>query len=301
MLHNISLAAQAAGLIFPEGVTDALDAAVLAGVNAFLLEGEPGTGKTHLGRAWADALDAGAGVNYIFSQANAWTSDESIIRGVDLSGFVERDPDKVYAAGVLLKAAEAAKDGRPTIVHLDEWDKTRPVADGLLLAALEERIVVDSAGAIHGRFGPNVVFWITSNATRPLHDALLRRLMRVVLPRMSKAHALPLLQERAGVGPHTAAALISLREKSRRPVTLPDLVRTGRVLGHIRTLDGVRVLVAGLTGDEKHGADIWAAVGRDGMLPERPERPALITTCEGDELGRPLNAVSQAFLNAMEA
>ncbi|MCB0047910.1 MAG: AAA family ATPase [Caldilineaceae bacterium] len=295
MFAKIANAAQAAGLIFPEGILDALDASQVAGVNAFLLEGEPGTGKTHLGRAWAEMT----GGNYVFAQANAWTSDESIIRGVDLSGFIERDPAKVYAAGALLKAARLAVDGRPTLVHLDEWDKTRPVADGLLLAALEERIVVDSAGNIHGRFDDNVIFWITSNATRPLHDALLRRLMRITLPRMSKTHATPLLQERAGVGQHTASALLALREKSRRPVTLPDLIRIGRTLQHVRTLDGARVIIAGLTGDDKFGADIWAAMGRDGKLPQRSEHKPLRATFEGDEFPEPLNAVCQAFSDAM--
>lgn len=255
-------------LIFPGGVLDALDAAWDAGIDAFLLEGEPGTGKTHLARllgAWAEAQ----GGHFVHSQANAWMSDEQTIRGVNLAGFVERDASRVYAAGVLLRAAELGSDGRPTVVLLDEWDKTRPCTDGLLLAALEERLVVDSTGCVHGRFGANVIFWITSNATRPLADALVRRCLRIVLPRMAAAQAIALLQERTGCGEHLATALVALRDRAQTPVTLPDMMRLARTLQHVGGVDACRVLAESLLRNDPRskgfdpGADLWSALRRD--------------------------------------
>lgn len=256
------------GLIFQPGIIETLDAGLSAGVDALLLEGEPGTGKTHLGRALGAQVAANGG-HFIHSQANAWTSDEAIIRGVNLAGFVERDASRVYAAGVLLKAAQLSADGSPVVVLLDEWDKTRPVADGLLLAALQERIVVDSAGTVHGQIGADVIFWITSNATRPLADALVRRTLRVVLPRMAAAQAIDLLVERTGCGEHTARALVALRDRAQTPVTLPDMLRQARVLQHVNSVDACRVLIAGLLRNDPAqrntdpGADIWAALRRD--------------------------------------
>lgn len=271
-LRTESIAGEA-GLVFPAGLAELFDAALWAGESAFLLEGEPGTGKTALGRAIGSRVQQQDGV-FIFAQANAWTSDEFIIRGVDLAGFVEHNPERVYAPGLLMKVAEAGADGRPVFVLLDEWDKTRPVADGLLLAALEERVVVDSAGNLHGQIGENVIFWITSNATRELHDALLRRLFRVRLPRMSARDLRQLLMKRAGAGPHLASTLVRLRDEAARNriiLTLPDLVRAARVLQHVESVDEARWLADGLVNrgysrieDRPDiGADLWAALGRD--------------------------------------
>lgn len=255
-------------LIFPGGVLDALDAAWDARIDAFLVEGEPGTGKTDTARllgAWAEQ----SGGHFIFAQANSWMSDEQTIRGVNLAGFVERDASRVYAAGVLLRAAELGADGRPTVVLLDEWDKTRPVADGLLLAALEERLVVDSTGHVHGRFGSNVIFWITSNASRPLADALVRRCLRVVLPRMAAPQAIALLQERTNCGEHLATALVAMRDRAQTTVTLPDMIRLSRTLQHVGSVDACRVLAESLLRNDPRskgfdpGADLWAALRRD--------------------------------------
>lgn len=255
-------------LTFPFGITAALDAAWDAGVDAFLLEGEPGTGKTHLARALgAWAVDQGG--QFIHSQANAWLSDEATVRGVDLAGFVERDASRVYAAGVLMKAVDAAKSGRPVVVLLDEWDKTRPVADGLLLAALEERLLVDSAGNVHGSFGSNVIFWITSNAERQLSDALVRRTLRIVLPRMAAAQAIALIQERSGCGVNLATAVVSLRDRSQTVVTLPEMIRLARVIVRCESVDACRTLAASLLRNDQigrrndPGADLWAAFRRD--------------------------------------
>lgn len=104
---NIQKIAQNAGLVLPAGQLTVIQAALAGGVRAFLLEGEPGTGKTHLGRAVGEHA-ASEGGHFLFAQANAWASDEFLIRGVDLAGFVENDPAHVYADGALLRASVVA-------------------------------------------------------------------------------------------------------------------------------------------------------------------------------------------------
>lgn len=261
---NVRKAAGSAALVFPLSQIEVVQAALDAGVRAFLLEGEPGTGKTALGRALG-AQAANQGGHFVFAQANAWASDEFLIRGIDLAGFVENDPDRVYAPGLLMTAARLSEEtSAPVLVILDEWDKTRPVADGLLLAALEERIVVDAAGRKLGRIGDNVIFWITSNASRELHPALLRRVLRQRLNPLDKATLVALLRQ-AGVGQHAAGYLAALRDQAhgRVMLTLPDLLRVGGIVGGLSSADACRFLLAGfgLTGGE--GADLWAAVCRD--------------------------------------
>lgn len=262
---NVHKAAGSAALVFPQSQIEVVQTALDAGIAAFLLEGEPGTGKTALGRALG-AQAVAAGGHFVFAQANAWASDEFLIRGIDLSGFVENDPDRVYAPGLLMTAARLSEETtRPVMVVLDEWDKTRPVADGLLLAALEERLVVDAAGRILGHISSNVIFWITSNASRALHPALLRRVLRQRLNPLDDKTLVALLTEQ-GTAPMLAAYLVALRAKTREQsvmLTLPDLRRVSAIASALTSVEACRHLLAGfgLTGGE--GADLWAAVCRD--------------------------------------
>jgi len=262
---NVRKAAGSAALVFPQSQIEVFQVALGTGVRAFLLEGEPGTGKTALGRALgAQAVNQGG--HFVFAQANAWASDEFLIRGIDLAGFVENDPDRVYAPGLLMTAARLSVETPRALVFvlLDEWDKTRPVADGLMLAALEERVVVDAAGRQLGAIGDNVIFWITSNASRELHPALRRRVLRQRLNPLDKQTLVALLRQ-AGVGQHAATYLAALRDQvhDRTMLTLPDLLRAGGIVGGLSSVDACRFLLAGfgLTGGE--GADLWAAVCRD--------------------------------------
>lgn len=238
------------------------------GVLAFLAQGEPGTGKTTLGREWGKQAVTRGGGWTVFAQANAWLSDESAIRGVNLAGFVERNPAGVYAPGFLLRALEAQRErpGRPGVVVVDEWDKAKATADGLLLAALEERLVVDSAGNEYGRLAPTTLFYITSNATREIHPALRRRCLVLNFPPLT-GEALAAALVKAGAGRNLAGLLATIGDEARRsgrPVALSEFQRLASLAPRLPGRDAVGHLVAGLALPRKNAAgDIWAAVCRD--------------------------------------
>ena len=261
---NFAKIARSAGLVFPAELTATLCVAVATGTRAFLLEGEPGTGKTHLGRAFGQACEQ-LGGGAFFAQMNAATSDESLIRGVNLAGFVENDPQNVYSAGALVRACEMAASVRgPFVAIIDEWDKTRPTADGLLLAALEERVVVDSAGVKHADVPSNLIWWITSNASRPLHGALLRRVLRLRLDPPAESTLMELVWKRGGCGSATAATIVKTGKALR--LTLPDMIRIATIAAHANSVEMCRFVLRAYIprGDNHdHGADLWAAVRWD--------------------------------------
>lgn len=264
------------GLVLPAPTYGLLNAGLAAGIHAWLLEGEPGTGKTSLGFALGRQAEAKGG-GLLFAQANAWASDEQLIRGVNLAGFVLRDPDQVWEVGLLLRIAqEAAQANGPFVAIIDEWDKTRPVADGLLLAALQEGVIVDASGHRHGTVPLNVIWWITSNGVRALHDALTRRLFRVVLPPVTGNDLAGLLRQRTGCGKHLAATVAALAQDARRSsgqarrATLPELERLTAVVLVSQDAATCRAAVQGTFGTTKLGRrprpgdDLWAARQRDG-------------------------------------
>lgn len=251
-------------LIYPQSFKTLLQAALREGIFSFLAQGEPGTGKTSVGLAWAKQADWS-----VFAQANAWMDDSSSIQGVDLAGFVERDPARVYAAGFLLKALRldnAHPLGRGVVV-VDEWDKARPAADGLILAALQERVLVDSTGKVWGQYSPQTIFWITSNATREIHPALRRRCLVLDFPPLTGDALISRLRA-SGAGMNLAALLSRIGDEMRKagsPIALSELERVSALAPKLTDQAGVKFLVSGLAISSRKypAADIWSAVSRD--------------------------------------
>lgn len=254
-------------LIYPKPFREYISVALRQGQKSFLAQGEPGTGKTSVGLAWASQAVANGGWS-VFAQATPWLSDENSVRGVDLAGFVEHNPDRVYTPGFLMKAlnSQAAAPGRPGVIVIDEWDKARPAADSLLLAALQERQVVDSSGNVWGSIAPNIIFWITSNATRELHPALRRRCLVVNFPALAGPELRAELVK-AGAGRHLAFLLDKVAgeaRKARRPIALSELQRVAAIAPRLSTKLAVAHLVDGLPSPRTNLAgDIWAAIARD--------------------------------------
>lgn len=151
-----------------------------------LVEGEPGCGKTEIGKAMAEAtrvelirlqcyegLDAAAALyewNYpkqlltIRLHERDRTSAE-LETEVFSERFLLRRP--------LLRALDGDPNGRPVLL-IDEIDRADEEFEGLLLEVLSDfQVTIPELGTIRAKTVPLVI--ITSNRTRELSDALKRR------------------------------------------------------------------------------------------------------------------------------
>jgi MoxR-like ATPase len=152
------------------------------------LEGEPGVGKTEVGKVLAAALDTelirlqcyeGLDVSHAVYEWNyprqileirlleaARALDkQSAERQLFTEAFLIRRP--------LLRAIERTRE-RPPVLLIDEIDRADEEFEGYLLELLSEfQITIPELGTIRALEPPVVV--ITSNRTREVHDALKRR------------------------------------------------------------------------------------------------------------------------------
>lgn len=146
------------------------------GVRVLILEGAPGTGKTALGEAFAESINA----EVVYYLCHHWTTEEEMFIGVDV-GRVAAGVSKAedaYKPGFLLRAVQASQTG-PVVVIVDEIDKAPERAETLLLDFLQHARVYGPRGEVwQGNVG-NIYVFITTNALRPLMEPTLRRGFRV--------------------------------------------------------------------------------------------------------------------------
>src|SRR5262245_58239594 len=174
------------GYLADEGVATAAFLALRLGRPLFC-EGEPGTGKTSLAAALAEAL----GVRLIklqchegidFTQAlYDWDFPRQLLhlRALEAAAHGSLDSDEAerslysrrfLVARPLLRALEES----PCVLLVDEVDRADDEFEAFLLEVLgENAVTVPELGEVRAAVPPLVV--LTSNRTREVHDALKRR------------------------------------------------------------------------------------------------------------------------------
>ena len=216
------------GYLADEGVATAAFLALRLGRPLFC-EGEPGTGKTSLATALAEAL----GVQLIklqchegidFTQAlYDWDFPRQLLhlRALEAASPGELDSDEAerslysrrfLVARPLLRALEES----PCVLLVDEVDRADDEFEAFLLEVLgESAVTVPELGEVRAEVPPLVI--LTSNRTREVHDALKRRCLYHWLEHPALGREVAILRRRlpglsAELATQVATAVRRLRE-----------------------------------------------------------------------------------------
>ena len=197
---------------------------------AVLLRGPAGVGKTQLTYLIARYLDA----EYVFFQCTYGTDEDML-----LYKYVPTEQTKSgikIALGPVPRALKISQRKKVVLV-LDEFDKTRPSADALLLDVLQNyRLSLylgdDNETIITGN-PDNLIIILTSNDMREFSEPLLRRLVVITLEPLPTTAVYEMLKKQFKENTALLLAQIyddTLRAGLRKPATIQELVQLGEVL-----------------------------------------------------------------------
>ena len=153
---------------FAAKVASSLNTKPVAGA---ILSGPAGTGKSYLPQILADVLDR----ELFFHQCSAGTREDDLLMKLlpsekTVSG-ISIEPGKIY------EATQASKK-KKVILVLDEWDKTRPTADGFFLDYLQYGRLSIPGKTIKANLN-NLTIFLTTNNEREFQEPLLRRFPKI--------------------------------------------------------------------------------------------------------------------------
>jgi len=198
---------------------------------AIMLRGPAGVGKTQLTYLISRYLNA----EYIYYQCTYGTDEDSL-----LYKYVPSEHAKSgikITLGPVPRALSLSQKKKVVLV-LDEFDKTRPSADALLLDVLQNyRLALylgdnDNETIITGN-PDNLIVFLTSNDMREFSEPLLRRLVVITLKPLPPSVVFELLKRRFKENIALLLAQIyddTLKAGLRKPATLQELQQLGEVL-----------------------------------------------------------------------
>ncbi len=165
------------------------------------MTGEPGTGKTSLAEALAEAC----GAKYYYVQLHPWSTVETFFADGDTPGIL------------MLTARSTQDESVPmTLVCLDEMDKATTEFEAVFLDWLQTGQVPGKPGERYATRLDKLIVIITSNGMRPHTDALIRRCRRLRMERMPDEMAVSIAMERAKVSYETAKLAVEMARACER-------------------------------------------------------------------------------------
>jgi hypothetical protein len=198
---------------------------------AIMLRGPAGVGKTQLSYYVAKWW----GAEYIYFQCTYGVDEDSL-----LYKYIPSEATKSgikIALGPVPRALLVSQK-RKVVLVLDEFDKTRPSADALLLDVLQNyRLSLylgdnDNETIITGN-PDNLIVFLTSNDMREFSEPLLRRLVVVTLNPLPTSVVYEMLKKRFKENIALLLAQVyedTLKAGLRKPATIQELQQLGQIL-----------------------------------------------------------------------
>lgn len=216
------------------------------------LQGPAGTGKTTLAMYLAEALARPALIMFgddEFSSADLLGSHAGYTRKKVVDSYIHsvvKVEDEVKQTWVDARLTLACREGF-TLIY-DEFNRSRPEVNNVLLSALEEKLLVLPTSANRSepvRVHPQFRAIFTSNpeeycGVHSTQDALLDRLVTIAMPEPDELTQQEILVEKTGIGRADAAAIV-------------QLVKTYRVQTGGEKTSGLRSCLVLATVCQEHG------------------------------------------------